>query len=36
MPALNSTVHGSLAKLLERYNVNDYAASVRVFAVKGQ
>jgi SAM-dependent methyltransferase len=27
-------VHGGLAELLSRYNVNDYAASVRVFAVK--
>jgi hypothetical protein len=26
--------HGDLAGLLRRYNVNDYAASVRVFAVK--
>jgi SAM-dependent methyltransferase len=29
-----STMHGRLAELLRRYNVNDYAASVRVFAVK--
>lgn len=28
------TVHGGLAGLLQNYNVNDYAASVRVFAVK--
>ncbi|HLM61124.1 MAG TPA: hypothetical protein VK308_09985, partial [Pyrinomonadaceae bacterium] len=27
-------LHGDLAELLRRYNVNDYAASVRVFAVK--
>jgi len=27
-------LHNSLADLLARYNVNDYAASVRVFAVK--
>ena len=27
-------LHGRLADLLRRYNVNDYAASVRVFAVK--
>jgi arsenite methyltransferase len=27
-------MHGRLAELLRRYNVNDYAASVRVFAVK--
>jgi SAM-dependent methyltransferase len=29
-----SNLHERLAALLERYNVNDYAASVRVFAVK--
>jgi SAM-dependent methyltransferase len=29
-----SDVHGGLGALLSRYNVNDYAASVRVFAVK--
>jgi hypothetical protein len=29
-----SSVHAGLADLLKRYNVNDYAASVRVFAVK--
>jgi len=27
-------IHSSLASLLTRYNVNDYAASVRVFAIK--
>jgi hypothetical protein len=27
-------LHRDLAELLRRYNVNDYAASVRVFAVK--
>ena len=27
-------LHRRLADLLQRYNVNDYAASVRVFAVK--
>jgi hypothetical protein len=27
-------VHGGLAELLSRYNVNDYAASVQVYAVK--
>jgi ubiquinone/menaquinone biosynthesis C-methylase UbiE len=27
-------LHDNLAELLQRYNVNDYAASVRVFAVK--
>jgi len=29
-----SVVHDRLAELMKRYNVNDYAASVRVFAVK--
>jgi SAM-dependent methyltransferase len=29
-----AAVHGGLADLLRRYNVNDYAASVRVFALK--
>jgi SAM-dependent methyltransferase len=28
-------VHAKLAELMRRYNVNDYAASVRVYAVKG-
>jgi SAM-dependent methyltransferase len=28
-------LHADLAELLRRYNVNDYAASVKVFAVKG-
>src|SRR4051812_25012270 len=32
--ATDSTVHGGLAALLEQYDVNDYAASVRVYAVK--
>jgi hypothetical protein len=27
-------VHAGLADLLARYNVNDYAASVRVYALK--
>ena len=36
MAAPESTVHGGLAELLSRYDVNDYAASVRVYAVKGQ
>ena len=27
-------LHGGLAELLKRYDINDYAASVRVFAVK--
>jgi SAM-dependent methyltransferase len=30
----SSEVHNELGDLLARYNVNDYAASVRVFAVK--
>jgi SAM-dependent methyltransferase len=30
----SSDVHNGLGELLARYNVNDYAASVRVFAVK--
>jgi ubiquinone/menaquinone biosynthesis C-methylase UbiE len=38
MPASDSSVeqkmNAQLAELLKRYNVNDYAASVRVFAVK--
>lgn len=29
-----NTVHDGLAELLRRYNINDYAASVRVYAVK--
>ena len=29
-----SDLHGELAELLRRYNVNDYAASVKVYAVK--
>ena len=33
-PAADSDVHGGLGDLLTRYNVNDYAASVKVFAVK--
>ena len=32
--AAASSMHERLADLLRRYNVNDYAASVRVFAVK--
>jgi arsenite methyltransferase len=27
-------LHSELAELLQRYNVNDYAASVKVYAVK--
>ena len=30
----SSVVHDRLAELMKRYNVNDYAASVKVFAVK--
>jgi arsenite methyltransferase len=30
----DATLHSSLAELLKRYNVNEFAASVRVFAVK--
>jgi precorrin-6B methylase 2 len=30
----DATVHGGLAELLKRYDVNDFAASVKVFAVK--
>jgi arsenite methyltransferase len=30
----NAELHRRLADLLRRYNVNDYAASVRVYAVK--
>jgi|SRR5579884_422764 len=33
-PAAHADLHERLADLLRRYNVNDYAASVRVFAVK--
>jgi len=33
-PSDNSDVHRRLADLLRRHNVNDYASSVRVFAVK--
>ena len=32
--AIDDGLHGRLLDLLRRYNVNDYAASVRVFAVK--
>jgi len=32
--APSSTLHQRLAEMLERYDVNDYAASVKVFAVK--
>jgi SAM-dependent methyltransferase len=33
-PAPASEIHGQLAELLRRYDVNDFAASVRIFAVK--
>lgn len=32
----SDTVHGGLADLLARYDVNDYAASVQVYALKGR
>jgi arsenite methyltransferase len=35
-PPAASELHGDLADLLRRYNVNDYAASVRVYALKGR
>ena len=28
-------MHAGLAELLKRYDINDYAASVKVYAVKG-
>jgi arsenite methyltransferase len=33
-PHVESDIHITLTELLSRYNVNDYAASVRVFAIK--
>jgi arsenite methyltransferase len=33
-PSDDASLHARLAELLRRYDVNDYAASVRVFAVK--
>lgn len=33
-PAPSSELHSEFAELLKKYNVNDYAASVKVFAVK--
>ena len=33
-PTTAGTLHERLADLLRRYDVNDYAASVRVYAVK--
>jgi len=35
VPASDS-IHNSLAELLRKYNVNDYAASVQVYALKGR
>jgi SAM-dependent methyltransferase len=35
-PPAASEVHAGLASALSRYDVNDYAASVRVYAVKGR
>jgi SAM-dependent methyltransferase len=35
-PQPTSDVHAQLADLLRRYDVNDFAASVRVFALKGE
>jgi len=35
-PASGSEVHSGLASLLAKYNVNDYAASVQVYAIKPQ
>ena len=31
---MESALHARLADLLRRYDVNDYAASVKVFAVR--
>jgi hypothetical protein len=33
-PSGDADLHRRLADLLRRYNVNDFAASVRVYAVK--
>lgn len=33
-PAREQALHSNLLELLARYNINDYAASVRVFAIK--
>jgi arsenite methyltransferase len=35
VPAAND-VHGGLAELLRRYDINEFAASVQVYALKGQ
>ena len=32
--ATDGTIHDDLAKLLDRYDVNEYAASVKVYAVR--
>jgi arsenite methyltransferase len=34
--ASSEGIHASLAELLRQYNVNDFAASVQVYAIKGQ
>jgi ubiquinone/menaquinone biosynthesis C-methylase UbiE len=34
--AVNDALHARLLELLSRYNINDYAASVRVYAIKPQ
>ncbi|MBI3836826.1 MAG: arsenite methyltransferase [Planctomycetia bacterium] len=34
MPSCSSDLHGQLVELMSRYNINDYAASVKVYAVK--
>lgn len=31
---MSSDLHGELAELLSKYNVNDYAANVKAYAVK--
>lgn len=33
-PTLDESLHARLVELLKRYSINDYAASVRIFAVK--
>jgi hypothetical protein len=33
-PATEADLHDELKDLLTRYNVNDYAASVKVYAIK--
>ena len=34
--ATSSEIHGGLANLLRRYDINDYAASVSVYALKAR